>query len=67
MEDRKTITIAIALSAAMVLMFIGVIIYARVRKQEPEETAEKVVTEEVVADEAAVVPEMDEEDFHSEL
>ena len=64
MEDRKTITIAIALSAAMVLMFIGVIIYARARKQEPEETAEKVVTEEVVADEAAVVPEMDEEDFH---
>lgn len=39
MDDRKTITIAIALSAAMVLMFIGVIIYARVHNASSEEVA----------------------------
>lgn len=38
MEEKRTITIAIALSAAMVLMFIGVIIYARHLNASKEET-----------------------------
>lgn len=40
MEDKKTITIAIALSAAMVLMFVGVIIYARIHARQQEKAAE---------------------------
>ena len=45
MEDRKTITIAIALSAAMVLMFIGVIVYARVHNASLQKQAEKEAAE----------------------
>ncbi len=45
MEDRKTITIAIALSAAMVLMFIGVIIYAKVHNASLQKQAEKEAAE----------------------
>ena len=64
MEDKKTITIAIAMSAAMVLMFIGVIIYARVRGVSDEDTSEEVVAEETVDDEAEVFPIKDENEFH---
>ena len=65
MEDRKTITIAIALSAAMVLMFIGVILYAKLRRGQTEENADLVINDtEVITDETAVLPLEDESAFH---
>lgn len=50
MEDKKTITIAIALSAAMVLMFIGTILYARVHNSKQEQ-ADVEAQQETEADE----------------
>lgn len=57
MEDRKTIAIAIALSAAMVLMFVGVVIYARVRNGR---IAEETVAEESVAEAGEEIIELED-------
>ncbi len=57
MEDRKTIAIAIALSAAMVLMFVGVVIYARVRNSR---IAEETVAEESVAEAGQEIIELED-------
>jgi cell division protein FtsX len=39
MDDKRTITIAVVLSVAMVLMFIGVIIFVRVKKADLNQEA----------------------------